>query len=268
MRPFLADRPRATFRLMVAAALVAFSAMASAPASVGAETAKRTVDADLLLTAQARQLLFEDSKLSDLNLGVVIRGRVAVLWGPVPSEELAQRAIDRVKTLFEVIDVRNQMVVSPERFPERFPQRPLFLPDQPPKPFPPVAPSGVLTTRAPEEKRSEPQAAELLWRPAAGIQLPGKPAPAETLPSLPSSIWVPLANPEAKTTVSLKQSQLLERTVRELVQSDPRFGAIQVEVRGHDVHLRASRTKMPILHELSRAVSRVPGVEGVHLGAD
>ncbi len=90
--------------------------------------------ADLWQTIQAHQYLQEDEVLASLNLGLKVRGRVATLWGPVPSLELALRAERRLRTMIELIDVRNELVVTPDdRWDEIVPEprRPLFLPQRP-----------------------------------------------------------------------------------------------------------------------------------------
>jgi hypothetical protein len=57
-----------------------------------------------------------------------VRGRVAVLWGPVPSAGAARRAEMRLRTMIELIDVRNELIVTNEEAdnvpaPETSPQR-------------------------------------------------------------------------------------------------------------------------------------------------
>src|SRR5947207_6099690 len=54
---------------------------------------------DLGHTIQARRLLLEDPDLAPLNLGVRVRNRVATLWGPVPSADLALKAELRLRAL-------------------------------------------------------------------------------------------------------------------------------------------------------------------------
>lgn len=62
-------------------------------ASAGRAVIRRDADAsrDLLQTVQARKLLMEDPNLADLNIGVIVKDRVAFLWGPVSSAEIAFR---------------------------------------------------------------------------------------------------------------------------------------------------------------------------------
>ena len=85
---------------------------------------------DLTQTLQARKLLLDDPQLGPLNLGVRVTNRIAVLWGPVPSQELSFRAEQRVRTMFELIEVRNRMtIVGRDDAAPAVPEAPRFLPD-------------------------------------------------------------------------------------------------------------------------------------------
>src|SRR5262245_29730772 len=94
---------------------------------------------DVLQTMQACQKLQEDELLAPLNVGVRVRGRVAVLWGPIPTAELALRAEQRLRQMIDLIGVRNELIVMPEDLRDvRVPQAPppFFLPEAPPPPLP------------------------------------------------------------------------------------------------------------------------------------
>ena len=69
---------------------------------------------DLWHTVQAPKRLQDDPWLAPLNVGIRVRGRIAVLWGPVPSAEAARRAEMRLRSMIELIDVRNELIVMPE----------------------------------------------------------------------------------------------------------------------------------------------------------
>ena len=95
--------------------------------------------ADVLQTLRACKRLQEDDVLGPLNIGVKVRGRVAVLWGPVPTADLALRAERQLRTMFELIDVRNELIVMPEDLrdlPLPFAPPPFFLPEKAPPPMP------------------------------------------------------------------------------------------------------------------------------------
>jgi hypothetical protein len=91
---------------------------------------------DVLHTMQARKALLDDETLARLNIGVKVQGRVAVLWGPVPSAEAALRAEAKLRGLIEFTDVRNELIIMSDdpRLPA--PDQPPFLPDFPPPALP------------------------------------------------------------------------------------------------------------------------------------
>jgi hypothetical protein len=91
---------------------------------------------DVLHTIQARQALLEDETLARLNIGVKVQGRVAILWGPAPSADAALRAEAKLRGLIELIDVRNELVITSDdpRVPAAEP--PPFVPAPPPPALP------------------------------------------------------------------------------------------------------------------------------------
>lgn len=94
---------------------------------------------DVLQTLRANKRLQQDDVLAPLNIGIKVRGRIAVLWGPVPTAELASRAERSLRGMIELIEVRNEMIVIPEDLrdvpiPEA--PAPLFLPEKAPPPLP------------------------------------------------------------------------------------------------------------------------------------
>lgn len=94
---------------------------------------------DLWQTVMACKLLQDDDVLAPLNLGVKVRGRVAVLWGPVPSVAMSLRAEARLRAMIELIDVQNELIVMPEAWsdgPVPASQPPQFLPEKSPPPLP------------------------------------------------------------------------------------------------------------------------------------
>src|SRR5437867_1650726 len=110
------------------------------------QTPSTELDRDLWQTVQARKLLLEDPQLGPLNLGVKVTNRVAVLWGPIPSAQLAFRAEQRLRIMFELVEIRNCFTIEPDdqvapAWP-RPPGAPQILPEavppQPKVPRPPV----------------------------------------------------------------------------------------------------------------------------------
>jgi hypothetical protein len=106
---------------------------------------------DVRQTVRARQVLLQDPALAPHNVGVVVRDRIATLWGPIPSAPLRQRAEQALRGLFELAEVRNHLEVSgaepelastgPPFLPARLPPAPPRLaprPVDPPRPAPPA----------------------------------------------------------------------------------------------------------------------------------
>jgi hypothetical protein len=69
---------------------------------------------------------------------VQVRNGVAILWGPVPTVDLAFRAEARLRALIELIDVHNNLEVNPNPLGPTpiFRGPPQFLPDRLPPPLP------------------------------------------------------------------------------------------------------------------------------------
>ena len=93
-------------------------------------------------TMQAREVLRTDTDLEPLNLGVTVRHHVAMLWGPVPSQDLKLRAEVLLRTMLPFTDVRNDLNITVENpaNPSNGPALPPYLPDvNPANPRVPVA---------------------------------------------------------------------------------------------------------------------------------
>jgi hypothetical protein len=100
------------------------------PSAPSAEAVER----DMHHTIAARRLLLLDAELAPLNLGVRVRNRVATLWGPVPTADLGFKAEARLRTLLELIEVRNELIVIGDDPRLRIPGLPppgAFLPPPP-----------------------------------------------------------------------------------------------------------------------------------------
>ena len=95
---------------------------------------------DVRQTMQARKLLADDPDLAAWNIGVTVRDRVATLWGPVPSAEIAFRAELCLKTMIELAEVRNDLFLSeyvkPMRVPLKIDNAPSPVPDRMPPALP------------------------------------------------------------------------------------------------------------------------------------
>src|SRR5436853_7347916 len=75
--------------------------------AVGRLSAEVIDPRDLQREVQARQALQNDPKIAPFCLGVRVRNRVATLTGPVPTRELAQHAVNVLRQMPELSDVRS-----------------------------------------------------------------------------------------------------------------------------------------------------------------
>ena len=117
---------------------LAVTALAAVPSLVGAGPRDERI-ADLVQTVKACTHMQDDEVLAPLNIGVKVRGRIAVLWGPVPTVELALRAEQRLRQIIELTDVRNELIVMSDDLrdvPVPAGPTPLFLPEKTPPPLP------------------------------------------------------------------------------------------------------------------------------------
>lgn len=127
-------------RLRWLRALCVTAALASLPGSARAQALGDTLAQDLEQTIECRKLLFEDPILGPLNLGVRVKDRVAVLWGPVPSMEAGKRAEQCLRTFIELMEVRNEMHLAPDYdWRPVAPAMPPMLPDK----LPPALPEPI-----------------------------------------------------------------------------------------------------------------------------
>ena len=132
---------------------------------------------DVRQTITARKMLADDPDLAAWNVGVIVRDRVALLWGPVPSAEIAFRAEVRVRSMIELADVKNELFVSefaePMRPPLKIDNPPQYLPDVLP-PKLPVDPNRDWETRSKASPERE--------RPTKAAPAPIQVLPPEALP--------------------------------------------------------------------------------------
>jgi hypothetical protein len=200
---------------------------------------------DVLHTVSARRALYQDAQLAPLNLGVKVHNRVAVLWGPVPSLELARRAVDVLKALPDLVRIQSELEIVPDEY------RPLFLPDARRTP---TGSTGTLTTRT-SDQEAKTGPAESGWqantRSSKDPRIPDHSEIDLVLPSLrvPTP---PLVDHVSKTA---------EQAIRELRQQR-RFADIGMEVKGTVVYL-SDPNDSAFLPELARIISRLPGVDRV-----
>jgi BON domain len=207
---------------------------------------------DVEQTIQARKVLADDPQLASCNIGVTVTDRVAVLWGPVPSAEVAFRAELCLKALNQLVEVRNELVVSeplePTRRPFRLDNPPQFLPE-------------LLPPRLPEEPRPLSGAPAFLMGQDKGD--PQKVRATSAAKKIPLEIAPPQAT--AKAGEPTEGDQELAAAIRILLQSKTTYNAVQFAVQNRRVYLKTSNQDSDALHEAARAIARLPNVDGVVL---
>jgi len=210
---------------------------------------------DLLHTVAVRRALFEDKDLAPLNLGVKVRNRVATLWGPVPSHELARRAVELLRKLPDLIDVRNELHV------EGGAERPLFLPEMAPERLRPPAipqppgPPGILA----KWPAYDPTSVIAQPNPIAWQHVP--PGPKD--PRIPDDrefdvVMSALPVPPPSEPIA----KLLPQAIYDL-QKEKRFSQIRIEMKDDIVYLGGDSEQTQSIYELARIISRLAGVQRV-----
>jgi hypothetical protein len=204
---------------------------------------------DIHLTVLARQALQRDRLLANVNIGVHVKERVATLWGPVPSDKVAERAVRLLRQIPELREVRSELSIDLEPPPilDRqgpAPAGPRWLPGLPGEGAarPPTPPPAILTRHPGKGAAHTPQ------------------LPAIAVPTPPG---VPAAGAPAEPAMAPGAD--LAREVRKLVQGDERYRRVQVAAESGTVFLSGVVYRWEDMHELSRAVARLPGVVRVVL---
>lgn len=199
-------------------------------------------------TMQARLLLATDPDLAAFNIGVIVTDRVAEIWGPVPSAEVAFRAELCVRTMIELAEVRSRLfvneLVEPTPRPLKVDVPPLILPDRvPPKlpvePLPIPSAPGLLSVQAKE-------------------------SPPTQVNKLPVSVTLPMFGlPQVDAGVETERE--LTEAIRTFLKSKAAFRSVRFTLQERRVFLNAPEQDTDALHEAARGISRLPHVEGVIL---
>jgi osmotically-inducible protein OsmY len=194
---------------------------------------------DWQLTLRARQALLQDERLAGYNLGVSVRDRVAILWGPVPSLDLAHRAEERLRAVPGLAGVRSELQVEPDG----------------------VTSPGQPTSRKAARKRV-PISGALTGTAARSsigpevVSLPPIEIPAERTQPLAVA---PLL---AQSSSSTNDDARLERLVGQIQQRQQFRGIRPVVFRGL-VYLYGPKGRSQDLFEMAQLVADLPGVKRV-----
>jgi osmotically-inducible protein OsmY len=208
------------------------SAVLGAGVMVGsaiAEPGEKSATADVQLTLQARNALWQESPFDKLNLGVSVKDGLAILSGPVPSTAVADLAVAKLRNLSGIRGVTNETYVPP-------------------------------ADEAMAKAMPHPVTAR---RPSVSVG-PAVTAPEPVAPPPPA---VAVA-PPSRTTESLSPAFPVRRmTVLDQIESlrldDRRFQNVRVEVKNGVVVLRGSVIRSADAWEFATTVRQIPGVTGV-----
>jgi hypothetical protein len=214
---------------------------------------------DLEVASQVLAELREDKQLSDLNLGVRMRGGIASLHGPVPSTELKQRAVKIAKQVTGVLEVRDKdLYLAPSRK-----KGPTF--------------TEPLDEEKPTRTRSaslDPVSGRLSTLTGRDPSLPlatatnAKDRPSASVTLLAPEVLTTSPRPRepARLTVNPRPaapSPVIGQAIEQMRQRDERFRAIRTEVTGTNVRIIAGDSSGEDVMEFAQAISRLAGVKRV-----
>jgi hypothetical protein len=211
---------------------------------------------DLQHEVLACQALHDDQALAKLQLVVKVRKRVATVAGAVPTRDLAQRAVACLKKLPDLIEVRDAMRVDND--------------DSVSASAPPISKgggtihsTGTLAKSRADLKKQEAAPATGVWKPVPGDK------PIENIALLPAVTTIgPVRRSKDLSTKHAPEppdAPAIISAVKNLMLSDQRFRGLRFEVKQNRVYLTGVVFRWADLHELSRAITRIPGVDGVVL---
>jgi osmotically-inducible protein OsmY len=235
-----------------------------ATAAAGQAQAQGFSQEDLTNEILVLQALHNDPRLAPLNLVVKVHDHVATLWGPVPTRELAERAVAIVKKLPVIGTVHNQMMIQyrDETVMPPMPLVPALPPGRPPakketRPPAPVEPLG-------------PPMVELVWRPATQETPAKSAAPVQSVHLLPpitsqASLTGTVSRPKEFSPTEPADTAAVSNAVQSLILGEERYRRVRYEVKEGKVFLGGVVYRWSDLRELSMAVTHIPGVSGVVL---
>jgi len=227
-----------------------------------AEPPAIAADADLRHELLARRALLRDPLLGPLNLGVRVHRHVAILWGPVPSAELAQRSVETLKQIPELSAVRNELQIQPPEPATPAVAPPMRPPAVPAVPSTPAPSTGVLTKQSTLVAQGTPAPVGYpQWKPPD--QAAFAPPDRQAGPLLPA---IDIPRPSAAARAELEPGGWLIEAVTRVQRSEPRFGRLRPEVRGKTVRLDGTVERWADVYELAQRITRLQGVERVILG--
>ena len=198
---------------------------------------------DIQLTVHARKALADDTAVGPGNLGVRVQNNVAVLWGPISSEDLKKRAVEVVKKVKGVYEVRDADVYVAAA-----------LPVVETAALPPPIPAADAPTHT-ESASPDPVSGAIL-------SLPSR-SPVEAAPAPVVVLQAPLPLNGSSPTQTVSQAppdEGLEAAVDRVRQNNERFRPINCRLEGDVVVLRPGDGQAEDVMAFARAISSVPGL--------
>jgi hypothetical protein len=184
---------------------------------------------DRTQTMKARGVLLQDPELAAFNIGVIVQDRVAILWGPVPSAEVAFRAELCLRGMAELREVRNELMVH----------------------------EAIQPIRLPKKLEPSPKTRQILPE----LLPPELPQDVHATPGAPGVL-----TGSSSVTTKTRQSagQILATEIRILLLSKNTYQSVRFTLEGKRVYLRSTLPEQSdVLQEVARAIARFPNVESV-----
>jgi osmotically-inducible protein OsmY len=202
-----------------------------------------SVFADGKLTIFARQALQCDWGLKSHNIGVMVQGRTATLWGAIGSPALSERAENLVRQVPGISKVHNHLRV--EQMPLPTQTKELFHVWSPVKSAKP----------SPEHSRNlEPPGRLTGWGP------PGGAPPVATVVMLGMPI-----SPAPRPPVAAAVRSELEIALEKLQQKDPRYRRLRLDVQDATLRLAGTVDRWADVLEFADRAARIPGLKHVNI---
>jgi BON domain len=217
---------------------------------------------DLHHEVLVRTVFAEDARLEPLNIIVRVHDHVATLSGPVPTRELAQRAIAEAKKVPAIREVRDGMQVKNE-------ERGLLMPFSMKMAKVTPVKSSMTTVVRWEENANKTLQPPSVWRPAPP-ELPLPPS-RQDIGVLPSYLSQPpkadavSRSKAAEPAPEYAEPKLLSLAVESIVLREERYRRLRWEIKDGKVYIGGEVSAWQDLRELAKALRQIPGITEIEL---
>lgn len=213
---------------------------------------------DWIVTNQARRLLQKDDLLSAHRLGVSVKGKVATIWGDIPSEAELKRAMEVLKKVEGIATVVSEcrFVAAPDPIPQAVADAVKRALDQGD-----TLSSSARTTQAPSSAMTSRQIVAKPAPEAFPLQSPPNPGVPDRIPLRQPAVVLltpVLAGPDAPDNV--------EDLMEKIRLSEKRFKDVVLTMNGTVLKMNGQVSKMKDAWELAEKLNDVKGISQVILG--